>query len=532
MGITKESIECLKSSADIVDIIGDAMELKKAGANWKGCCPFHGEKTPSFVVSPSKQIYHCFGCGVGGDVFKFLQELQKLSFVEAVEEVAKRCNFALEYDSSGSQRKDYSRTLDVVAGYFVDSLRESDKKYLKSRGLSAKSIRDWGLGYAPRSPEQIKAFDALLLPKDELLELQILRESERGVYAHFTDRVMFTIRDHRGKVVGWSGRSLKEGIKAKYVNSMDSKVFNKSALLYGFDRAKDEIYKKKFVIIVEGQLDVIMAHQVKIGTAVAAQGTALTEQHLPLLKKTGAKVVLAYDGDKAGRTAALKGATLLSTHGFSGGVVLFPEGEDPASMIAEGREDEVKRLLMRSEPLVHYVVRSIAGGYKLSDPYAKDEALKACVKYLNSLGNAMVAGEYVGFVAGVLGVDVQHVRLDGVSVHPPLENRDDKKVTAEELLLYSMYEKPHYVDIAVSICDDEAFFDREKYVALLRNKQSEEMFASLLLRENVRVLGEKQFLHALRVKQRQYLTALKKELQSRGAGIDEILAVNDRMKRV
>ena len=238
MSITNESKEQLKASVDIVDIIGDHVELKKAGANFKGCCPFHGEKTPSFTVSPSKQIYHCFGCGVGGDVFKFVQEFTRMYFVEAVEDVASRCNFTLQYDSNHGERKDYSRVLDAITLYYVKALRDSDMEYLKSRGLTAKTVKLWQIGWAPRSPEQLKAMDAMLLPKDELVVLGMIRSGERGQYAQFTERVMFPICNHLGKVVGFSGRSLKPEAKAKYVNSIESPVFNKSQLLFGFDKAK------------------------------------------------------------------------------------------------------------------------------------------------------------------------------------------------------------------------------------------------------------------------------------------------------
>jgi len=530
MGIQPESKEQLKESVDIVDIISDHVELKKAGANFKGCCPFHGEKTPSFVVSESKQIYHCFGCGVGGDVFKFLQEFNKMSFVEAVEDVAGRVNFTLQYDSNHGSVKDFSRVLDTVSAYYVSEIRDSDREYLKSRGLTAKTVKAWQIGWAGRSPEQKKFFDSSLLPMDEILELGLLRTGERGTYAQFTERIMFPICNHMGKIVGFSGRSLKAEIKAKYLNSIDSAVFNKSRILFGYDKAKEHVYKKKFLIIVEGQLDVILLHQVGVQTAVATQGTALTEQHLPQLRKGEPKIVLAYDGDKAGRAAAYKGAWLLSMNGFDGGVVLFPEGQDPASMIAEGREDEVKRLLTSWTDMIRFVLKELVAMHNVRSAHGKNDALKECVKYLNALPSELIAQEYVGYVSELLGVGMQHVQLGGrVQALPEVQMG---VASMEQVLLYSMYENKRLVDVAIDIADDEVWQEQKCYRALLENKSTPEMFASVLLQTDVQVLSESQFKDAVRIKQKSYLKSLKSKLQAGSAGFDEIQKVNDRIGRL
>lgn len=531
MGITDNSKESLKASVDIVDIISDSLELKKAGANFKACCPFHGESTPSFVVSPSKQIYHCFGCHRGGDVFKFVQEMQKISFPEAVEHVASRVNFTLEYSGGEGERKDYGKMMESVSAYYVEQLRESDVKYLKGRGLKPKTIKAWGIGYAPRSPQQIKALDARMLTKEDLLEVGLIRAGERGQYAQFTDRVMFPIHNHLGKVVGFSGRTLKSEVKAKYVNSTDSKLFDKSRLLFGYDKAKDAVYKKKYIIIMEGQLDVILSHQEGITTAVAVQGSALTEAHLPMIRKSGAKVVLAYDGDKPGRAAAMKAAVLLSTQGFDGGVVLFPEGMDPADLIASGEGDKVKQILSKHTKLVQFVLENIAASYNLSDPYAKSEALRECTKYLAALNNPIVADEYTHVVAKLLDVDTRHMQVyETHAVTATQAVQSTPRATVEELLLYTMYTKPELVDSAVNICDDEAFIDRETYSALMQNKADDTLMGAILLKEDMVVLKAEQFNAMLKAKQKAHLMELKTTLQQNGAGMDEILRVNERMK--
>ena len=530
MGITNESKEQLRASVDIVDVVSDSLELKKAGANFKGCCPFHGEKTPSFTVSPSKQIYHCFGCGVGGDVFKFVQELFKMSFPEAVEEVARRHNFTLQYDSNGGKRKDYSRVLDALTAFYMKDVPKDVLKYLESRGLSKKSIKLWQIGYAPRSPETLKFIESNMLPKGELEELKLLRTGERGVYAHFTQRVMFPVHNHLGKVVGFSGRTLKTDTKmAKYVNSMDSAVFDKSRILFGFDKAKEHVYAKKFCIIMEGQLDVILSHQVGIQTAVASQGTALTEQHVPMLKKSGAQVILAYDGDKAGRAAALKGAMLLSRHSVSGGVVLFPEGMDAAQMVAEKREDELKRLLTIWTEMIRYVLEQIVAGFDLRDARQKSEALKQCKQYLDSLGDAVVADAYVGMVAGLVGVDVQYVAEEMPVVK---QGKSSGAVSVEEFLIYAMYSDDGLIDECVNIIDDEAWENKDLYAAVLGGRADDVLMAEILLKEDLFMLSRKQFLVSVKKKQKMYLKRVKCGLEERGATLEEIVAVNEKIKEL
>ena len=530
MPITNESKEALKASVDIVDVIASSLELRKSGANYTACCPFHGEKTPSFVVSPSKQIYHCFGCNAGGDVYKYVMEMEKLGFVEAVEEIASRYNYTLSYEGGGSDRVDYSRLMDAMTGFYMQSLDKSHRQYLKQRGLSAKSIKLWQIGYAPRSPQQIAHIEAQHLPLPQAEEVGIIRVDGGRRYAQFSERIMFPIRDHRGKVVGFSGRSLKPDAKAKYLNSIQSRIFDKSRLLYGWDIAKESIYRKKFAIIMEGYLDVILSHQVGISTAVASQGTALTEACLPAIRKAQAKVIIAYDGDKAGRAAAHKAAVMLSTHQVRCGVVLFPEGSDPADMIAAGEEERVKALLGQHTDGVRYVLEQIAAGHTLSDPYGVQAALTEALAYLEKLGSAVVAEAYLSPLATMLGVDRRHVTLGSAPV--AAVSSAAPRVSAEEQLLYAMYRSPPWVDLAVDITEDAAWEDQARYIALLRSTATEEQYRAISLSEGVEELSEQQFVAACKAKQRAYLQARKAALLSSGDGWEEILEINQKMKEM
>ena len=306
--IDNASIESLKNTIDIVDVIGNYVELKKAGANYKANCPFHGEKTPSFVVSPSKQIYHCFGCGVGGDSIKFMMEMEKLSYPEAVEKLASMYNFSLNYTKGSSDYSDAKRILEVMQHWYLKNLDQnlSAKKYLVDRSISTASVEKFGIGYVPGGVEVMQFLQRTHLPVPQAVEAGIIAQGERGeYYARLVERITFPIYSTAGAIVGFGGRTITNH-PAKYINSPQTKLFNKSRLLYGYHLAKESIYKKKQIIICEGYLDVIMFHQAGFSTAVATLGTALTAEHLPLLRKGDPKVILAYDGDKAGVAAALK----------------------------------------------------------------------------------------------------------------------------------------------------------------------------------------------------------------------------------
>ena len=266
--ITKESIENLKSHLDVVDIISQFIEVKKSGANFKACCPFHGEDTPSFVVSPTKQIYHCFGCGAGGDSIKFVMEYEKLSYPEALEKLASMTNVSLEYDNN--YKKIDSSIIVKVNEYYQKLLthNEESKEYLKSRGISDFSIEKFEIGYASNSNDTINFLKTNFLNLADAKEFGIIDTGQNGLYSRFIDRITFPIYTINGTVVGFGGRTIS-GHNAKYINSPQTKLFNKSRLLYGYNLAKETIYKQKTVIVTEGYLDVIMLHQAGFSNAVA-----------------------------------------------------------------------------------------------------------------------------------------------------------------------------------------------------------------------------------------------------------------------
>lgn len=409
--ITKDSIEILKNQLDVVDVISQFLELRKAGANFKACCPFHGETNPSFVVSPAKQIYHCFGCGVGGDSISFVMEYEKLSYPEAIEKLASMSNVSLQYDDN-NQKKQSVKIIEDVNKFYQKLLVSSPavKDYIKQRGISEFSIEKFEIGYAPKSADTINYLKSNNHNLTESIELGIIDTGQSGLYSRFIERITFPINAINGKIVGFGGRTIT-GHNAKYVNSPQSKVFNKSRLLYGYHLAKEAIYKKNQIIVTEGYLDVIMLHQAGFNTAVATLGTALTAEHLPLLKRGEPKVIVAYDGDKAGLKAAFKAATMLSHSDFAGGVVIFGEGMDPADMVKEGRIEELNEMILKPQNFIPFAIDYIVALYNINEPQEKQKALVETNEYLKTL-NPIFQDEYKRYIAQKLNVREHLVQIN------------------------------------------------------------------------------------------------------------------------
>ena len=497
--IDDASIESLKSTIDIVDVIGSYIELKKAGANFKACCPFHGEKTASFVVSPTKQIYHCFGCGVGGDSIKFVMEYEKLTYPEAIEKLAAMYNVSLQYSSSSSDYSDAKRVLENINKWYSANLLKEPKalEYLKDRKISQDSIETFEIGYAPSNAQVMGYLNSLSIPLAKANEAGILANNERGAYARLVERVIFPIYSPSGSIVGFGGRTLGDH-PAKYINSPQTKLFNKSRLLYGYHQAKEHIYKHKKIIITEGYIDVIMLHQGGFKEAVATLGTALTNDHLPLLRKGDPKIILAYDGDKAGINAALKAATMLSQAGFDGGVVLFPDGQDPADMIADKKTSQVAELFRKYQPFVNFVLERTISEHNLSDPKAKEEAFGLCKEYLLGLSE-IVRDAYVPLASSMLGV-APALFSRGVARNQAKEKIAQKLDDLGRLnILKTLLERPEHIDDVLDILEPKMFGEYMHHLeAIIKGDLESSALRSLLLNENIYALDNEELKEALR----------------------------------
>jgi DNA primase len=381
--IKPESIELLKAQIDIVEVVSHYLQLKRVGANFVALCPFHPEKTPSFYVSPKLQRYHCFGCGASGDAIKFVMEFEKLSFVEAVEKLATLYNFPLAYVERGEQGLSL-QLLDRVANYYSSLLKPGTPgwEYLRGRGVSEESIEKFQIGFAPGREEQLRFFREAGFNFEELIRLGVLVKGERGPYPRLIERVTFPIHSTTGRVIAFGGRTIADH-PAKYLNFSNTPLFNKSKALYGYHLAKEPARKSREIVVTEGYLDVVMLHQAGIGNVVATLGTALTSQHLPLLHRLGGGVVLCYDGDRAGREAALKGAALLFRAGLSGRVVLLPEGKDPADLVAAG--ENPRKYLEGGIDFGSFIGEEILRRIEPGNPSSATRVIQQIRPYLKSL---------------------------------------------------------------------------------------------------------------------------------------------------
>jgi len=497
--IDKASEENLKNSIDIVDIISNYIEIKKAGANFKANCPFHGENTPSFVISPQKQIYHCFGCGVGGDAIQFVKEYEKLNYPEALEKIASMMNFSLAYTKGSSDNNEARRLLEQVQGWYSKNLDYNPiaKEYIQKRGINQQSIETFGIGFVGASHELMNFLSANFLPIPKAQEAGVVAQSDRGgFYARLVDRVTFPIHTASGAIVGFGGRTITNH-PAKYINSPQTKLFNKSQLLYGYSKAKEYIYKNRKLIVCEGYLDVIMFHQAGFKEAVATLGTALTEEHLPLLRKGQPKIVLAYDGDKAGVAAALKASIMLTHGGFDGSVVLFPNGADPADMIAQGRVQEVANLLRAEQPLIPFVIEMIAKAHNLQNPREKEVAFATVKEYLDKL-SPIIREAYISHSATVLGVSVA---LFGASVKKENINArfsSPKEDIGRLSIIKTLYENRNLIDNIVSVVDSSMFGNYTAlFESVIKQQSNNPNLVGLMLDENIKIMQESELKRAL-----------------------------------
>ena len=481
--IKKESIENLKTHLDVVDVISQFLELKKSGANFKACCPFHGETTPSFVVSPAKQIYHCFGCGAGGDSIKFVMEYEKLSYPETLEKLASMYNFSLEYENSTEKKQDTKVIEDINKFYqklFVSN--NVAKKYIIDRGISEFSVEKFEIGYAPSSNDTINYLKSNHYNLSDAIDLGIIDTGTNGLYARFIERITFPIYSISGKLVGFGGRTIT-GHNAKYVNSPQTKIFNKSRLLYGYHLAKEAVYKKNEIIVCEGYLDVIMLHQAGFNTAVATLGTALTSDHLPLLRRGEPKVILAYDGDKAGLAAAFKASVMLSQSEFEGGVIIFGEGKDPADMVKEGKIEELNKIFSTPQLFITYAIDYIISKYNINDPAQKQKALVETNEYLKSL-SLIYQDEYKRYIAQKLNIRENLVKVSGDKQRNFQVNLSKIDI-AELCIIKSILEKPQRLDSVLDIIDSSMFESHKKEFELVLNDIENSSLNSIVLNEKL-----------------------------------------------
>ena len=398
MGSLKVShsfVQELLSRVDIVEIVSHYVSLKQVGRNFTALCPFHPEKTPSFVVSPEKQIFKCFGCGVGGNAITFVEKYENLSFWEAVKRVAELAGVELptellQQDEAALKAEEFGLK---AASYFHSKL-DRVWDYLSSRGVSRETAKKFLLGYAPAG-----YLKELKIPKEEA---QLLGLVGKNGSEFFRERLVIPIFNHSGKVVSFAGRALKEGKGPKYVNGPETPLFKKSSTLYGFYQCRDEILKKREVIVVEGYFDVISLYQLGVKRAVAPMGTSLTENHARFIKRYSPSPILLFDGDSAGRKAILRSSSLFFSLGAEPRVVQLPQGEDPDSM-ARNYPNELLELLNAPQPFLLWAVQTA----KALDSSSQALFLKGVAEAVAPLKeiNPFLYKEYLSVLSAEFGID-------------------------------------------------------------------------------------------------------------------------------
>ncbi|OGH92478.1 MAG: DNA primase [Candidatus Magasanikbacteria bacterium RIFOXYD2_FULL_39_9] len=410
--------QAIKDRLDIVQIIGEYVRLKKAGINWKANCPFHNEKSPSFMVQPEKQFWHCFGCSKGGDVFSFLQEMEGVDFSEALKILADRAGVKLDSYASEVNKSQKNRIIEInnKATYFFNHFlsempaAEAARDYLKRRELTTETITEWQVGFIP---EQWDLLTKYLLNKgnsiDDLLASGLaIKKDGGGFYDRFRGRIMFPIWDAHGNVVGFTGRILVETEKSggKYVNTPQTLVFDKSRLLYGLNKAKTEIKAKDFTVLVEGQMDVIACHQAGMKNVVASSGTALTMEQIKLLKRYSNNIAIAFDADAAGQNAAKRGIDLALEQGMSIKIIQIPPGagKDADECIKKDKDVWFKAVESAKEVMDWYFTNAVVGVNK-NDPKQKQKIAEVLLAEIARLPYAVERDHWLKKLADEIGVD-------------------------------------------------------------------------------------------------------------------------------
>ena len=432
--IRQEDVETVRERSDIVQTVSGYLQLKKAGRDsLVGLCPFHAEKTPSFSVSPSKQVYYCFGCGEGGDVFGFLRKIENLAFGEAVEMLARQAGITLRFEGQtpGSRRAEgrrqaIHRVIAEAATVYQRTLLERPeaaeaRRYLESRGITAESVDRFGIGYAPSAPDFLLKRLARTYSPELLLEAGLaMKDSSGGLRDQFRGRVMFPVHDLAGNGVGFGGRLLA-GEKSppglpKYKNSPDGPVYHKSRLLYNLNRAKAEVTRTGRAILVEGYTDVIALDQGGARNVMATCGTALGEDHLRQLARFTDRVVLAFDSDDAGARAAERAFQFHQQHPVHLSVLVLPEGQDPADFVMANGGDAFLELADQAVPLIGYMLDRLVRGRDLSDVERRAMAIRDGLAIVAELEDPVSREEYARRLAGRVGESENAVMLELESV--------------------------------------------------------------------------------------------------------------------
>lgn len=449
-----DTVQQIKARLDIVELISDYVKLKQSGMNFKGLCPFHNEKTPSFMVNKDRQMWHCFGCNIGGDMFEFIQKVEGVEFVEALEILAKRAGVVIERRTPGesNQRMKLLEALEQSAIFYHEQLSNSTnlkaRQYIENRQITPDSVQTFNIGYAPAEWDRLSNhLRSQNFSLNDVMAAGLVIKSERGpgVYDRFRDRLIFPINDIQNRVVGFGGRILdKEAKEAKYINSPQTAVYNKSFVLYNLDKAKHHIKEQGYAVLVEGYMDVVGVWQVGIKNVVATSGTALTVDQIKLLKRYTNELRLAFDADLAGRSAAERGIDLALAADMEVKVITLPQGKDPDEC---AKKDPVglQTAIAEALPIVDHAFKTVLAEVDINSREGKKIMAAKLLTAISKLADPVEQDFYLKKLATTLSVDEQIIRqkfMSGAKPEGPAEpvvktepaKADRNRLLAEQLM--------------------------------------------------------------------------------------------------
>ena len=426
--ISARDIEEVKARVNIADVIGGYVALKPASAgSLKGLCPFHQEKSPSFNVKPLQGFYHCFGCGVGGDVYKFLQEMESLSFYEAVENLAQKASYTLTYEAGsnspdqGQKARIYEANL-AASKYFAEQLGTEEattaRDFLKSRGFDKSAAETFGVGFAPKGWSNLVDYlKTMGFTDDELVLASLASKGERGLYDKFRGRLIWPIRDTSNQVIGFGARKLFDDDQGpKYLNTSETPVYHKSAVLYGIDLAKKEISKLQKVVVVEGYTDVMACHLAGVTTAVATCGTAFGDEHIRILNRmlsanvdNPAEVIFTFDPDEAGQKAAMRAFADADKFHANSFIAVGPDGLDPSDLRVQKGDEAVQLMIESKKPIYEFAIKQKLKNFDLTSVEGRVGAARAAANVIATIRDSAMRSVYLREVANWVNLDVSEV---------------------------------------------------------------------------------------------------------------------------
>lgn len=415
-----ELIDEITQNSDLVKIISGYLNLKKSGRNFKALCPFHSEKTPSFMVSPDKQIWHCFGCGQGGNVFTFIMKIENLNFQDACKTLAEILGIPYREFKFDKEKEEFREKLFKInflsLDYFQKNLKDAKNlipcKYLKERGLKEDAIEKFKIGYAPSFFDGLQKFlskEGISLQEMEKAGLISKSEKREGYFDWFRNRIIFPIFDLQNRIIGFSGRTLMSE-EPKYINSKETSIFQKGKILYGLNFARNEITRSGYAIIVEGYLDLITSHINGVENVVASMGTSLTSEQANLISRFTEEVIIAYDPDTAGKSATIRGIEILFEKGLKIKVASLPEEKDPDILIREEGIDKFNKIIKEAKKFFDYRLDNLILGKEKIEPEDKAKIVEEISPYISKIKNQIVVDDYIKKISSRLNIDEKILR--------------------------------------------------------------------------------------------------------------------------